>query len=65
MKYKQGAETIVAPFSDHSAVVVRLTYPYQTIPRKIRQWKMNISLLDDSVFRDMLQRFWTKWKVHV
>jgi exonuclease III len=61
-KCKQGAETIVAPFSDHFAVVVRLTYPYQTVPRKIRQWKMNISLLEDSVFRDTLQRLWTKWK---
>jgi len=26
---------------------------------------MNISLLDNSVFRDMLQRLWTKWKVYV
>jgi len=25
---------------------------------------MNISLLDDSVFRDMLQRLWAKWKVY-
>ena len=26
-KRKQGAETIVAPFSDHFAFAVRLTYP--------------------------------------
>ena len=61
-KRKQGAETIVAPFSDHFAVVVRLTYPHQTSPRKIRQWKMNISLLEDNIFRDTLMQLWTKWK---
>jgi hypothetical protein len=60
-KRKQGADTVIAPFSDHSAVMVRLTYQYQTIPQKIQQWKMNISMLDDSAFCDMT-RLWTRWK---
>ena len=42
-KRKQGAETIIAPFSDHLAVVIRLTYSHQTNLRKRRLWKMTIS----------------------
>jgi len=34
-KRKQVAEIIVAQFTDHFAVVVRLTYPHQTVSRKI------------------------------
>ena len=48
-KRKQDAKTIVAPFSDHFAVVVRLTYPQQISPRKIRLWKINISILEDNI----------------
>jgi len=62
-KRKQGAETIVAPFTDHFAVAVRLTYPLQNLPRKIRAWKMNISLLEDNTFRDTLMILWSKWKM--
>jgi len=56
-KRKQGAETIIAPFSDHLAVVVRLTYAHQTILRKRRIWKMNISILEDNTFSDNLMLF--------
>jgi len=53
-KRKQGAETVVATFSDHFAFIVRLNYPHQTIPRKSRLWRMNITLLVDNTFRDTL-----------
>jgi len=62
-KRKQETETIVAPFSDHFAVAVRLTYPHQISSRKIRSWKMNISLLEDNTFRDTLLLLWCKWKM--
>jgi hypothetical protein len=61
-KRKQGAETIVAPFSDHFAAAVRLTTPHQTIPSKILLWKMNISLLEDDTFRDTPMLLWSKRK---
>ena len=61
-KRNQGAESIVAPFSEHFAVAVRLTYPHQTSPHKIRLWKMNISLLEDNTFCDTLVLLWRKWK---
>jgi len=35
-KRKQGAETIIAPFSDHLTVVVLLTYAQQSILKKRR-----------------------------
>ena len=62
-KRRQGDETIVAPFSDHSAVAVRLTNPHQISSRKMRLWKMNISLLEDNTFRDTLMLLWYKWKM--
>jgi len=62
-KSKQGAETIVAPFTDHFAVAVRLAYPLQNLPRKTRSWKMNISLLEYNTFRDTLTILWSKWKM--
>jgi len=55
---KQGAETIIVPFSDHLAVAVRLTYSHQTNFRKRRLWKMNISLMDDTSFCDSLVILW-------
>ena len=61
-KCKQGAETIVTPFSDHFAVAVRLTYPHEPSPRKIRLWKMNISSLEDNTFHDTVILLWSKWK---
>ena len=61
-KRNPGTETIVAPFSDHFAVAVRLTYPHQTSPCKTRLWKMNISLLEDNKFRDSLMLLWSKWR---
>jgi len=61
-KRKQGAETIVAPFTDHFAVAVRLTYPHESSSRKTRLWKMNIFLLGDNIFRDTLMLLWSKWK---
>jgi exonuclease III len=63
-KRKQGADTIIAPFTDHSAVVVRLTYQYQNIPQKTRQWRMNISMLDDGDFYDVMKRLWIRWKMN-
>ena len=62
-KCKQGAETIVAPFTDHFAVEVPLAYSHQTVSRKTRLWKMNISLLEDNTFRDSLMLLWSKWKM--
>ena len=64
-KRKQGAETIIAPFSDHLAVVVRLTYSHQTILRKRRIWKMNIFILEDNTFSDSLMLLWCKWKQYM
>ena len=62
---KQGAETIIAPFTDHLAAVVRQTYSHQTNLRKRRLWKMNISLLENITFCDSLMLLWCKWKLNM
>jgi hypothetical protein len=65
MTRKKDADTIIAPFSDHMTVVVKLTYPYQAIPLRMRLWKMNTSLLNDGAFRGTLKHLWTKWRTLV
>jgi len=59
---KQGAETVVAAFFDHFAIIVRLNYSYQTIPRKSMSWRMSFTVLEDNTFRGTMVILWSKWK---
>ena len=59
---KKSTETLVAPFTDHMAVVLHLTYDHQSPIRKNRRWRMNISLLDDTNFRETLKLDMLKWR---
>jgi hypothetical protein len=58
---KKTTDTVITPFTDHSAVVVKTTYPYDTIPLRMRRWTMKASLLDDRVFQTTLKNLWTSW----
>jgi len=47
---QQGAETVVAVFTDHFAVILRLTMDVPCSPRGKGYWRMNISFLSDTPF---------------
>jgi hypothetical protein len=55
---KLGIETIVAAFTDHSTVCLRLTVdvPFVRIGRGF--WKKGNTLLDDSVIMEKLRDIW-------
>jgi hypothetical protein len=61
---KRGVETVATAFTDHFAVVVRLATDVSILERRRSYWKMNISLLYDKSFREILQERWTKWQAH-
>jgi len=58
---KTGTNTLIAPFSDHMAVIVHLTYQRKTYRQKYMGWKMNTSLLDDKVFGEKLAHQMKSW----
>jgi hypothetical protein len=61
---KQGMEVVVIAFTDHFAVLIRLTTDVP-IPEGGRSaWKMNASLLSATEFRDDLQERWITWREH-
>ena len=59
---KTGTATLIAPFSDHLSVMLRLTYHQQTYSIKHRGWRMNISLMEDKTFRDSLTLNANYWR---
>lgn len=59
---KQGAETVAAAFTDHFAVTVRMAMDAPRMTCKARTWRMNITLLDDTAFRDALKEQWGRWR---
>jgi hypothetical protein len=48
---KQGAETIATAFTDHLAVIVRVTYNVPSTTRKHWAWRMDPVLIGDIDFR--------------
>jgi exonuclease III len=60
-RHKRGAETRVAAFTDHLAVVVKITLEATTMRRGRGYWKMNAALLSEERFQEQLRRCWTEW----
>jgi hypothetical protein len=60
---KLGVETVATGFTDHFAVV-RLATDVPILERGRSYWKMNISLLYDKSFLEILQERWIKWQAH-
>jgi len=59
---KTGITTLIAPFSDHLAVVLRLIYHQQTFLSTNRGWRMNTSLVKDKTFRETLKLQMNNWR---
>ena len=62
LQRKTGIASLIAPFSAHLAVVLRLTYHQQTYVSKNRGWRLNTSLLEDKTFRETLTLQMKNWR---
>ena len=62
---QQGAETVAAAFTDHFAVILRLTMDVPCFPRKKGYWRMNVSFLSDPSFLQTKKENWEKWRAHM
>jgi hypothetical protein len=61
---KRGAETVIAAFSNHFAVILRLATDGLYQERGRGFGRMNISLLHDNTFYSEVARKWTEWARH-
>ena len=61
---KQGVETLVAAFTDHLAVLLRVKLMTPATHRGRNRWRMNTTILDDITFRAHLTDAWGEWKTH-
>ena len=59
-RHKRGAETRVAAFTDHLAVVIRIALEATTMLRGRSYWKINMALLSEERFQEQLQQCWTE-----
>ena len=60
--FKGGRSRIIPfPWSDHDIVITDLHIP-KTVPRGHGTWKLNLSLLEDSVYKETIKSFLYKWK---
>jgi len=64
-RQKQGVETIVAAFTDHLAVLLRVAMSTPITHRGKGRWTMNISYLKEVPFQDKIKESWEKWKTHI
>ena len=55
-------EILPCPFSDHSAVSLKVSIPLP-LPHGPGRWKLNASILRDVDFISSLDRFWKPWKL--
>jgi exonuclease III len=61
---KQGTMMVVAAFTDHLAIVLRMASS-EPIPIRGRgQWRMNTAALRDTGFQRLLKQKWEKWLNH-
>jgi exonuclease III len=65
MSRKTGIITQIAAFTDHHAVILRLALDHPLQIRGRGLWKMNLSLLQDKNFADVLKTKWNVWKTHM
>lgn len=57
-----SCQILSCPFSDHSAVVLKVSIP-EPIPRGPGRWKLNSSVLADADFVASIKSFWLAWKL--
>jgi hypothetical protein len=59
---KIGVETVAAVFTDHLAVVLRLSVDVPILRRGKGFWKMNTSILSEEAFKERLRQKWAIWR---
>jgi len=59
---KQGVETVAAAFTDHLAVVLRLSTDVPIVQRGRGYWRMNVFYLEESTFQGNFPTQWEKWQ---
>jgi len=62
---QQVAETVAAAFTDHFAVILRLTVDVACSLRAKGYWQMNVSFLSDPSFLQTRKENWEKWRTHM
>jgi endonuclease/exonuclease/phosphatase family metal-dependent hydrolase len=58
LRHKQGVATVAAAFSDHFAVILRMTLDGTRMLQKARMWRMNTTLLEESSFLEIINEQW-------
>jgi hypothetical protein len=59
---KKGIETVVAAFTDHLAVMLRLSMDSPIWLRGRGAWRLNSSLLNEQHVLETFKQQWTLWK---
>ena len=59
---KQGVESIAAAFTDHLAVILRVSLSAPCTTRGKGYWRMNPTFLDDQHFLRTFKQHWDMWK---
>jgi len=59
---KVAAETVVTPFTDHYAVILKLGVDVSHLWQGKRFWKLHADLIHDRVCITTLCREWKRWK---
>jgi hypothetical protein len=63
-KNKHGVETMPSAFTDHLAVIIRLSLESQSTIHGRSYWKMKASLLHETDFLHRLRVEWEQWRTH-
>ena len=58
-----SCEILPFPFSDHCAVLLSGSFP-SLIPPWPGVWKLNISMLENDEYFELISSFWPSWKFH-
>ena len=61
---KSDTEIIPTAFTDHQAVVLRLSIPAPERRRRRGRWKMDPHIVHESTFKAKFQTEWEKWRGH-
>ena len=59
---KIGVEIVAAAFTDHLAVVLRLTVDIHILQRGRGIWKMNAAFIEENRCKEKLLEKWDLWK---
>lgn len=56
-----SCDIVPCPFSDHCAVILCVSVP-DVVPPGPGLWKLNISVLEEEEYVNLISNFWTSWR---